>query len=249
MDFRKRIERALAPLVGQLREQLKLCPPLWVFNHYLLRSHAARLNKSEMPDGYWVKWRYLWAILLSLPWRASSDAETKGPDYAEIDRLIEEIFDVYRVGAIYDPGVTPGSEPEFLARLGLAIKVREPEVLAFPEQIKDWALTRFEPFDDSYFLPTFGLRFRQIMAWIDGLIEAVSSRSALAISEGRAVRRDLERLRDRFVENPLELKAIQLEGREIKLEERMMANQTILRVSMSFLPMSCRRTSRLDPLS
>jgi hypothetical protein len=225
MDFRKRIERALVPLVAELRDQLKLCPTLWVFNYYLARSHAARLYKNEMPDGYWVKWRYLWAILLALPWRASDNAGSKEPDYAEIDRLIEEIFDVYRVGAIYDPGVTPGSEPEFLARLGLAIKVREPEVLAFPEQIKDWALTRFEPFDDSYFLPTFGVRFRQITAWIDGLIEEVSSRSALAIDEGAQVRRDLERLRDRFVENPLEIKAIRLEGREIKLEERMMANE------------------------
>jgi hypothetical protein len=106
MDFRKRIERALVPLVAELRDQLKLSPTLWVFNHYLLRSHAARLYKNEMPDGYWVKWRYLWAILLSLPWRASDDAGTKEPDYAKIDRLIEEIFEVYRVGAIYDPGVT-----------------------------------------------------------------------------------------------------------------------------------------------
>ncbi len=161
---------------------------------------------------------------MSLPWKGDDGTGAKGPDYAEIDRLIEEIFDLYRVGAIYDPGVSPGSEQDFLARLGLAIKVREPEVLGFPEQIKNWALMRLEPFDDLYFFPTFGLRFGQIMSWIGGLIEAVQSRSELAISEGIEVRRDLERLRNRFVDNPLNIDAIRIEGKEIQLEERMVAN-------------------------
>jgi hypothetical protein len=161
MDFRKRVERALDPMVAELRNELRQYPTFWVLNHYLLKTHFARIEKSEMPDGYWVKWRFLWAILLSLPWKEENGPDAKEPDWDKIDKLIEQIFDVYRFGAIYDPGVTPGSEPEFLARLGLATKVREPDVLAFPEQIKNWALTRFEPFDDTFFRPSFGVRSRR----------------------------------------------------------------------------------------
>jgi len=224
MDFRKRVERALDPLVAQLRDELRQYPTLWVLNHYLLKTHFARIDKREMPDGYWVKWRYLWAILLSLPWKTEDAAEAKEPDYDKIDKLIEDIFEVYRIGAIHDPGVSPGSESEFLARLGLAIKVREPDVLAFPEQIKRWALTRFEPFDDVFFRPCFGIRFAGIMAWIDTLIKIVEARAGDTVDEGLAIRRDVERLRDHFVDNPFALESIRAEGRTIQLEERMIAN-------------------------
>jgi hypothetical protein len=50
MDFRKRIERALVPLVAELRDQLKLYPTLWVFNHHLLRSHVAPLRLQIDPS-------------------------------------------------------------------------------------------------------------------------------------------------------------------------------------------------------
>jgi hypothetical protein len=224
MDFRKRVERALDPMVAELREELGQYPTFWVLNHYLLKTHFARIDKSEMPDGYWVKWRYLWAVLLSLPWQEVNTPDAKEPDWDKIDKLIEQIFDVYRFGAIYDPGVTPGSEPEFLARLGLAIKVREPDVLAFPEQIKDWALTRFEPFGDTFFRPSFGVYFMEIIAWVDSLIKVVETRAGEAVNEGLVIRRDVERLRDRFVENPFDLKSIRAEGTSIQLEERMTSN-------------------------
>jgi len=224
MDFRKRIELALDPLVTELRDNLRQYPTFWVLNHYLLKTHFARIDKREMPDGYWVKWRYLWAILLSLPWETENTADATEPDYDKIDKSLEDIFDVYRIGAIYDPGVSPGSEPEFLARLGLATKVREPDVLAFPEQIKRWALTRFEPFDDVFFRPSFGVRFADIIAWIDALIKAVEARAGDAVDEGLVIRRDVERLRDRFVDNPFALDSIRAEGRAIQLEDRMIAN-------------------------
>ncbi len=224
MDFRKRVEGALDPMVAELRNELERYPTFWVLNHYLLKTHFARIDKSEMPDGYWLKWRYLWAVLLSLPWKEENTPDANEPDWDKIDKFIEQIFDVYRVGAIYDPGVTPGSEPEFLARLGLATKVREPDVLAFPEQIKNWALTRFEPFDDTFFRPSFGVRFAEIIAWIDSLIKVVETRAGEAVDEGLIIRRDVERLRDRFVENPFELKSIRAEGVSIRLEERMMSN-------------------------
>lgn len=225
MDFRKRIERALDPLVVELRDELRQYPTFLVLNHYLLKTHFARIDKREMPDGYWVKWRYLWAILLSLPWKTEEAADSKEPDYDKIDKLIEEIFDVYRTGAIYDPGISPGSEPEFLARLGLATKVREPDVLAFPEQIKSWALTRFESFDTVFFLPSFGVRFAEIIAWIDALIKIVEARAGDAVDEGLVIRRDVKRLRDHFVYSPLALESIRTEGRNIQLEERMIANE------------------------
>ena len=61
MDFRKRVEGALDPMVAELRNELLQYPTFWVLNHYLLKTHFARIDKSEMPDGYWLKWRYLWA--------------------------------------------------------------------------------------------------------------------------------------------------------------------------------------------
>lgn len=223
MDFRQKVEAALAPLVAELRAQLKSFPTLAVLNHYLIRSHAARLSKQDMPDGYWVKWRYLWALLLSLPFR-DNDGSIDEPDFEVLDDLIEKIFDVYRVGAIFDPGETPRSEKEFLARLGLAMKVREPDVLAFPEQIKNWAVMRLEPFDTTYFVPTVGMRFAQIISWFDGLIEAVSTRTENAITKGIEVRKDVEHLRDKFVENPSTIESIREEGRSLRIGERLEEN-------------------------
>jgi hypothetical protein len=218
-------------MVGELRALLAPYPTLLVLNYYLAKAHTARIYEIEMPDGYWPKFRYIWAILLALPWKPDDGVSPDDLDFSEIDRRIETIFDIYRVGAIYDPGKTPGSRPEFLARLGLAMRVREPDVLAFPEQIRDWAVTRFEPFDDSFFSPQLGNRSSDIMAWVTALIETVSDRSELAITEGHKVREELEQLRDRFVEDPLSLASIRADGERLRLEDRLIANhETITRL-------------------
>jgi len=64
---------------------------------------------------------------------------------------LETIFDLYRIGAICDSWIPLGWRQDFLARNGLAIRVREPDVLGYPEQIKDWASTRFAPLDRPFF--------------------------------------------------------------------------------------------------
>jgi len=228
MELRTRIERALVPMVKELRALLARYPTVLVLNYYLGKAHAARMYEIEMPDGYWPKFRYIWAILLGLAWKPYDGVNPDDLDFSVIDQRIETIFDLYRVGAIYDPGKTPGSRPEFLARLGLAIRVREPDALAFPEQIRDWAVTKLEPFDDSFFCPQLGNGSSEIMAWVTALIETVGDRSDLAITEGYKVRAELERLRDRFVEDPLNIGSTRADSESLHLEERLIANDNTI---------------------
>jgi hypothetical protein len=212
MALRKRIERALMPMVEELRGILAQYPTLLVLNYYLAKAHSARLYGTPMPDGYWVKFRYVWAILLSLPWKGYVGVNPEALDFSKIDQRIETIFDLYRIGAIYDPGTTPGSRQEFLARMGLAIRVREPDVLAYPEQIRDWAVTRFSPFDDSFFRRAFGNRSTEILSWVTGLIETVSERVHLAITDGHEIGAELERLQNSSSDNPVDRDPAESDG-------------------------------------
>jgi hypothetical protein len=61
MDFRGKVETVLALLVAELRERLALLPTLAVLNHYQLRIDSVQIDKSGVPDGFIIKWRYLWA--------------------------------------------------------------------------------------------------------------------------------------------------------------------------------------------
>ena len=224
MELRARIERALTPMVEDLRLELAKYPTVLVLNYYLGKAHAIRMQSIEMPDGYWPKFRYLWAILLSLPWKPYDGVDPDDLDFAVIDRKVEDVFDAYRLGAIYDPGKVPGSRTEFLARMGWAIRVWEPDVLAFPEQIRVWALEKLSPFDDSFFRPQLGNRAREIFGWVSSLIDKVGDRSEPAITEGYKVRAELELLRDRFIENPSNLPLINADGERLRLEERLIKN-------------------------
>jgi hypothetical protein len=222
MELRKRIERALVPMVAELRGILTQYPTLLVLNYYLAKAHSARLYGTPMPDGFWPKFRYIWAILLSLQWKGYGGVNPEDLDFSEIDQRIETIFDLYRIGAIYDPGTTPGSRQEFLARMGLAIRVREPDVLGYPEQIKDWAVTRFAPFDDSFFRREFGNRSMEILSWVTGLVETVSDRVHSAITDGHKVGAELERLQDSSTDNPVDRDPAESDGERLRLEERAM---------------------------
>jgi len=222
MELRKRIERALVPMVEELRGILAQYPTLLVLNYYLAKAHSARLYGSPMPDGYWIKFRYVWAILLSLPWKGYVGVNPEDLDFSKIDQRLETIFDLYRIGAIYDPGTTPGSRQEFLARMGLAIRVREPDVLAYPEQIREWAITRFAPFDDSFFRRELGNRSTEILSWVTGLIETVSDRVHSAIVDGHKVGAELERLQDSSNDNSVDSDPTESDDERLRLEERAM---------------------------
>src|SRR5208337_4775516 len=174
MEFRDKIEAALSPSVAGLRTKLAQLPTLTVLDYYQFRIDAAQPDKSNVPDGFLFKWRYLWAQLLSNPFLEARG--TFESELTKVDELVERIFETYEFGAIYEPGRFRGSEKEFLTRLGLALKVREPDILAFPEQIRDWALTRLEPFNDSYFVPTLGLGFAEIVLWLEALISTSQAR-------------------------------------------------------------------------
>jgi hypothetical protein len=154
MEFREKIETALAPLITELRTKLTPLPTLDVLNNYQLQIDAVQTDKKNVPDGFMFKWRYLWALSLSADFRDGTLGAKA--DFQPIDQLLERIYDTYSLGAVYDAGRVRGSEREFLARLGLGIRVREPDVLAFPEQIRDWGRKRLEPFNESYFLPKLG---------------------------------------------------------------------------------------------
>ncbi|HEY1940056.1 MAG TPA: SEC-C domain-containing protein [Candidatus Angelobacter sp.] len=173
MNFKERVESGISPLIEALRGTLASAPTLAVLTHYQLLIDTA-VDKSKVPDGFIFKWRYLWALLLANPF-----VETKPgvPHFGEIDKLIEDIFESYLVGAIYDRGQNPGSEQEFLTRLGLAIRVREfDSLLGFPEQISNWAAVRLTPFNSAYFTQKMGLGFEEISAWASNLMNILEAR-------------------------------------------------------------------------
>ncbi len=124
MQFRQKIEAAIVPLLTELRRELADVRTLDVLNHYQFRIDLAGPNKDKLPDGYWAKGRYASALLLGSMFVEISRGKS-GPALVRIDELIEKIYDVYSLGAVYERGRNPGSEKEFLARLGLALRVRE----------------------------------------------------------------------------------------------------------------------------
>lgn len=222
MEFRDKLETVLTPLIGELREKLSSLPTLAVLNHYQLRIDTVQTDKNNVPDGFIFKWRYLWSLLLANPFLdAVSSVESRAD---QIDKLVEKIFRAYEFGAVYEPGRFRGSEKEFLTRLGLAIKVREPDVLAFPEQIQHWALTRMRPFNDSYFLSTFGSRFQEIIEWIGRLIRTTESRLNDCVQELVSIYSDIKPIQADFAMGNVDIETARYKGYELKVGERLNTN-------------------------
>ncbi len=222
MDFRSKIETVLAPLIANLRENLALLPTLAVLNQYQLQIDAVQTDKSGVPDGFIIKWRYLWALLLSNPYSETNDRPDLG--LGSLDELIEKIFETYALGALHEPGRLRGSEKEFLTRLGLGIRVREPDVLAFPEQIQNWASARLRPFDDSYFLPVFGLHFEEILAWINSLIRKIESKLNACVQDLASIYADAEPMQAELARGDLTIEAARNRALELKIGERLERN-------------------------
>jgi hypothetical protein len=224
MDFREKIESALTPLIAQLNEMLASLPTITVLNHYQLLIHTVQTDKSKVPDGFFSKWRYIWALQLSNRFSDMDANHVSESQFKSIDELIEQIFDVYGFGAMLEPGRSRGSEKEFLTRLGLALKVREPDILGFPEQIQSWASARLEPFNDLYFLPTFGLRFEEIMLWLRDLMSALQSRLNALVTDLASIRRDMEPIRAEFASGYMDFDAARNNSAALKIGERLDRN-------------------------
>lgn len=222
MDFRSKLDHALNRPIRALRSELRGKPLLSILDNYQLRIHTAKDDKSNVPDGFIIKWRYVWAQALTNP--LVSGPEKNELDFAKIDALTEDIFRTYEVGAVFEPGRERGSEKEFLSRLGLAMKVREPDILGFPEQIKWWATTRLTPFDDSYFVPRFGVTFEQIAEWFEQLIRAEERELNLNINELAAIYRDIRQLQDEFAGSNMSIADARRKGDELKIQERIDSN-------------------------
>jgi hypothetical protein len=224
VQFWQKIEAVISPLIVELRDRLAAVPTLALFNHYQLQHHLSQFKKESFPDGFWAKWRYLWALKLSTPFLVAASGWRNDQEFERIDELIEKIFDAYSFGAIYEPGRTPGSEKEYLSRLGLGLRVREPDSLGFPEQLRTWAKARLKPFDDSYFLPTFGLRFEEIYEWIDRLIAATEARLNGWVGEMVPIFIDLEKIQSEFANGTLAPQECRKSANDLKIYERLERN-------------------------
>lgn len=222
MEFRDKVETAVGPLIGQLRKKLASKPTLSVLNHYQLLIDAVQTDKSGLPDGFMFKWRYVWALLLSNPFQQV--AHNVDLEFEDVDGLIAEIFRAYELGAVYERGRFPRSEKEFLTRLGLALRIRESDVLGFPEQIQEWAKARFQPFSDSYFLLEFGLTFEKLMEWITGLIRIVESRLNASVQDLFSIYRDLEVLQRESDLGKIQIEAARKRADDLRIEQRLEAN-------------------------
>jgi hypothetical protein len=168
VQFRQKVEAAILPLITELRHELSQLRTLDVLNHYQFQINLSQLNKDKLPDGFWAKGRYVWGLLLRSELLDLPESNQE-PSFAKINDLVEKIYDCYSMAAVYEPGNSPGSETEFLTRLGLGLRVREPDALGFPEQFRAWAMARFPSFNERYFIPTFGLTFEQISSWLKNL--------------------------------------------------------------------------------
>jgi SEC-C motif len=224
VQFWQKIEIAASPLIAELRQRLAAVPTLALLNHYQLQHHLSQFNKEKFPDGFWAKWRYLWALKLSTPFLGAIASGKKEQEFERIDELVEKIFDAYSFGAIYEPGRTPGSEKEFLSRLGLGLGTREPDTLGFPEQFKSWATARLKPFDETYFLPTFGLRFEEIYGWLDRLIAATEARLNSWVGDMVPIFNDLKSIQSGFVDGTLTPQECRRRAQELKIYERLEKN-------------------------
>ena len=222
MEFRDKIEAALSPSVAGLRTKLAQLPTLTVLDYYQFRIDAAQPDKSNVPDGFLFKWRYLWAQLLSNPFLEARG--TFESELTKVDELVERIFETYEFGAIYEPGRFRGSEKEFLTRLGLALKVREPDILAFPEQIREWALTRLEPFNDSYFVPTLGLGFAEIVLWLEALISTSQARLNAWVKDFTSIIGDIKSIQAQVGRGDLDVETARKRALELKIYERLESN-------------------------
>lgn len=117
MQFREKIETATLPLIVELRQKLALLPTVAVLNHYQMQHHLSQFGTSKFPDGFWAKWRFIWALLLSSKFSEARASERDDEQaFTSINALTEKIFDLYSFGTLYEPGRSPGSEKEYLTR-------------------------------------------------------------------------------------------------------------------------------------
>lgn len=142
----------------------------------------------------------------------------------KIDNLVENIYDAYSVGAVYERGRSPGSEAEFLTRLGLAMRVSEPDALGFPEQFRVGANARFQPFNGRYFVPSFGLTFEEISDWLQNLSDLMEGRLNGLVDGLRRIVEDVGAVREQFESGNLSVDAAQERAAQLRIAERLEAN-------------------------
>lgn len=223
MQFRQKIEAAIQPLLSELRRELATIRTTDVLNHYQFRINFAGPNKDKLPDGFWAKGRYVSALSLRDAFIESRSPTSESP-LNRIDDLIERIYDIYSFGAVHEPGPHPGSEKEFLARLGLGLRVREPDALGFPEQFKTLASARFLPFSQEYFVPAFGLTFEQISNWLENLSKLLEGRLNGLVDGLRPIMEDMYAVRAQLESGTLSVDAARERAKSFRLLERFEAN-------------------------
>jgi hypothetical protein len=223
VQFRQKIEAAISPLVTELRGELAKLRTIDVLNHYQFRINLSQLHKDKLPDGFWAKGRYVWALLLQ---NKLLDAPRLDDESVleRIDDLVEKTYDSYSFGAVYEPGQSPGSETEFLTRLGLGLRVREPDALGFPEQFRAWAMARFPSFNERYFVPTFGLTFEEISSWLQNLSNFMENRLNGLVDGLRLILEDVNVIREQFASGALGLEEARERSAQLKVPEKLDAN-------------------------
>ena len=223
MQFKQKIEIAIQPLLSDLRHELAAVRTLDVLNHYQFRINFAGPTKDKLPDGFWAKGRYVSALSLRNSF-VEAPSPTSDSTFGRINDLVEKIYDVYSLGAICEPGSNPGSEKEFLARLGLGLRVREPEALGFPEQFRARATGRFTVFNERYFVPSFGLTFEQISKWLERLSKLIEDRLNGVVDGLRSIMEDLNAVRAQFESGTLTLDGARNRAEQLRFAERFEAN-------------------------
>lgn len=220
-DLVRRIENGIRGSIQKLRRELNLLSLRSILDHYQVQLDFSHYKLEEFPDGFWAKWRYIWALRLTAP---PDGSEARRDQFASIDKQIEDIFDAYGLGAVYDRGKDPRSEPEFMTRLGLALRVREISELSFPEQFRDRMVEKFTPFDELYFVPKFGVPTKEIFAWMDACIEDLQDCVNELTSELFDIMSEVEPYRIGFASGQIEFSELDSKGKEANWGARLNLN-------------------------
>jgi len=269
ISLKDRIENALVPRLTELETRLAELSLESVLFNYQWQLDLRMQKAEDLPDGFWAKWRYLWAVRLLFPIGGRRGSEA---DFDNIDQIVEDLFDMYSLAATYDPSSPGRDEKAFHFRLGLAIRVREVGELFFPEQHRERMKLRFKPFDEQFFKPKFGCTYDELIAWFEKLADALSKKADGAIEDLARIMEPVIALQAQVASGEVYIRDVMQAGATLDLEAKLKRNSDIfqqahifhedeLRLSLSsnslqevlrFFGASCpssRSTDRLFPHS
>ena len=108
--------------------------------------------------------------------------------------------------------------------LGSGSRSGSPTFLGSRSRSRRWATSRFQPFNDTYFMPSFGLRFEDITGWFEDLIGKCQARLDAIVADLASIYADVESVRAEFVNGRIGIEEARQRSAALKIGERLELN-------------------------